>query len=180
MRIFAADRIDGILKRFGLQEGEAIIHPWINKALENAQKKVEARNFEARKHVLKYDDVMNDQRKVIFEERIEIMAQDDVSERVDQFRHQVVGELVTAHIPENVYAEQWDVAGLKERVQEIFGLDLPVDAWAAEEGIADQEIRDRVTRAVDEKAEVYYRACWILNQISHARAPSACAGPRSG
>ncbi|HEX4892802.1 MAG TPA: preprotein translocase subunit SecA [Hyphomicrobiaceae bacterium] len=153
MRIFAADRIDGILKRFGLQEGEAIIHPWINKALENAQKKVEARNFEARKHVLKYDDVMNDQRKVIFEERIEIMAQDDVSERIDQFRHQVVGELVSAHIPENAYAEQWNVAGLKERVQEVFGLDLPIETWAAEEGIADQEIRDRITKAVDEKAE---------------------------
>ena len=153
MRIFAADRIDGILKRFGLQEGEAIIHPWINKALENAQKKVEARNFDARKHVLKYDDVMNDQRKVIFEERIEIMGQDDVSERVTQMLHQVAQELVTAHIPENVYAEQWNMVGLKERVQELFGLDLPLEEWAAEEGIADEEIRERLLTEVDAKAE---------------------------
>ena len=152
MRIFAADRIDGILKRFGLQEGEAIIHPWINKALENAQKKVEARNFESRKQVLKYDDVMNDQRKVVFEERIQIMGEDDVSERVDQMRHQVVAELVASHIPENAYAEQWDVAGLKERTKELFGLDLPVEKWAAEEGIAEDEIRERLTKAVDEKA----------------------------
>jgi preprotein translocase subunit SecA len=152
MRIFAADRIDGILKRFGLQEGEAIIHPWINKALENAQKKVEARNFEARKHVLKYDDVMNDQRKVIFEERIEIMGIDDVSERIDQMRNEVVQELVSAHIPENVYAEQWDAVGMKERVREVFGLDLPIDAWAAEEGIAEEEIRERLTKEVEGKA----------------------------
>ena len=153
MRIFAADRIDGILKRFGLQEGEAIIHPWINKALENAQKKVEARNFDARKHVLKYDDVMNDQRKVIFEERIEIMGQDDVSERVEQMLNQVAQEMVTAHIPENVYAEQWDMVGLKARVQEIFGLDLSLEVWAAEEGIADEEIRERLLKEVDAKVE---------------------------
>ena len=152
MRIFAADRIDGILKRFGLQEGEAIIHPWINKALENAQKKVEARNFESRKHVLKYDDVQNDQRKVVFEERIEIMGQDDVSERVDQMRHQLVNELVTEHIPENAYAEQWNTAGLEERIKEIFGVELPVKQWASEEGIADEEIRERVLKAVDGKA----------------------------
>ena len=123
MRIFAADRIDGMLKKLGLEEGEAITHRWINKALENAQKKVEARNFDARKYVLKYDDTMNDQRKVVFEQRIDIMGADDVSETIDGMRHQVLQELVATHIPENAYAEQWDAAGLHARVQEIFGLD---------------------------------------------------------
>jgi preprotein translocase subunit SecA len=151
MRIFAADRIDGMLKKLGLEEGEAITHRWINKALENAQKKVEARNFDARKYVLKYDDTMNDQRKVVFEQRIDIMGADDVSETVDGMRHQVLHELVAAHIPPNAYAEQWDAEGLRARVQEIFGLDVPIAEWADEEGIADQEILERLTTAVDEK-----------------------------
>ncbi len=152
MRIFAADRIDGMLKKLGLEEGEAITHPWINKALENAQKKVEARNFDARKHVLKYDDVMNDQRKVIFEQRLDIMGTDDVSETVTDMRHQLVHQLVAAHIPENAYAEQWNVDGLKSEVQRVFGLDLPIKDWANEEGIADEEIRERLIREVDAKA----------------------------
>ena len=152
MRIFAADPIDGMLQKLGLEEGEAITHPWINKALENAQKKVEARNFDARKHVLKYDDVMNDQRKVIFEQRLDIMATDDVSETISDMRHQLVDQLVAAHIPENAYAEQWNVDGLKNEVQRVFGLDLPLKDWADEEGIADQEIRERLIREVDEKA----------------------------
>jgi preprotein translocase subunit SecA len=152
MRIFAADRIDGMLQRLGLQEGEAIIHPLINKALENAQKKVEARNFEMRKQVLKYDDVMNDQRKVVFEERLEIMAQDDVSERVDQMRHQIVDELVTEHVPESAYAEQWKVQGLKQETSRIFGLDLPIEKWADEEGVDDKVIRERLVKEVDDKA----------------------------
>jgi preprotein translocase subunit SecA len=151
MRIFAADRIDGMLKKLGLEEGEAITHRWINKALENAQKKVEARNFDARKYVLKYDDTMNDQRKVVFEQRIDIMGADDVSETVDAMRHQVLQELVATHIPENAYAEQWDAEGLRTRVQEIFGLEMPIAEWADEEGIADQEILERLTAAVDEK-----------------------------
>ncbi|MEZ5850472.1 MAG: preprotein translocase subunit SecA [Hyphomicrobiaceae bacterium] len=151
MRIFAADRIDGMLKKLGLEKGEAITSPWINKALENAQKKVEARNFDSRKHVLKYDDVMNDQRKVIFEQRLDIMATEDVSETVDGMRHQVLSEMVSAHIPENAYAEQWDAAGLSAEVERVYGLDLPVVEWAQEEGIADQELRDRLIKEVDAK-----------------------------
>ncbi len=153
MRIFAADRIDGMLKKLGLEEGEAITHRWINKALENAQKKVEARNFDARKYVLKYDDVMNDQRKVIFEQRIDIMGEEDVSETVEGMRHQVLQELVTENIPENAYAEQWNIESLKTKIKEIYDLDLPVEKWAAEEGIADQEIRGRLTKEVDAKAD---------------------------
>ncbi|MFV0297125.1 MAG: preprotein translocase subunit SecA, partial [Hyphomicrobiaceae bacterium] len=153
MRIFAADRIDGMLQKLGLQEGEAIIHPWINKALENAQKKVEARNFDSRKYVLKYDDVMNDQRKVIFEQRVDIMATEDVSETIVDMRNQLVHELVSTHIPENAYAEQWDIEGLKSDVQRVFGLDLPIEKWADEEGIADDEIRERLEKAVTETAD---------------------------
>ncbi len=152
MRIFGSDRMDGMLQKLGLKEGEAIIHPWINKALEKAQSKVEARNFDARKHILKYDDVMNDQRKVIFEQRIELMSDDDVSETIDDMRHEVVSELVATHIPPNAYAEQWDAQGLKRAVEEVFGLDLPIDEWAAEEGIADEEILERILQAVDTKA----------------------------
>ncbi len=151
MRIFAADRIDGMLKKLGLEDGEAITHRWINKALENAQKKVEARNFDARKYVLKYDDTMNDQRKVVFEQRIDIMAAEDVSETIDAMRHEVLQQLVSTHIPEGAYAEQWDAEGLKARVEEVFGIDAPITAWADEEGIADQEILERLTKAVDEK-----------------------------
>jgi preprotein translocase subunit SecA len=152
MRIFGSERMDSVLRRLGLEEGEAIIHPWINKALEKAQQKVEARNFEARKNVLKFDDVMNDQRKVIFEQRIELMHKDEVGETVADMRREVVEELVTDHIPPNAYAEQWDAEGLREMVKEVFGLDLPVPDWAKEEGIADQEIRERLTDAVDAAA----------------------------
>jgi preprotein translocase subunit SecA len=152
MRIFGSDRMDSVLKTLGLQEGEAITHPWMNKSLEMAQKKVEARNFDIRKQILKYDDVMNDQRKVIFDQRKDIMAEDDVSETVADLRHQVVSDLVSRFIPERAYAEQWNTAELKEAIEAIFGLDLPLDQWAAEEGIADEEIRERLTAAVDEKA----------------------------
>jgi preprotein translocase subunit SecA len=152
MRIFGSDRMDGMLQKLGLQEGEAITHPWINKALEKAQQKVEARNFDSRKYVLKYDDVMNDQRKVIFEHRIDIMGREDVSDTVGDLRSQVVAELVAECIPPNAYAEQWNSAKLKEEVGRIFGLDLPIDKWAAEEGIADEEISERLTKAVAEKA----------------------------
>jgi len=152
MRIFGSDRMDGMLQKLGLQDGEAITHPWINKALEKAQQKVEARNFDSRKYVLKYDDVMNDQRKVIFEHRIDIMGHDDVSETVKELRHEVVTGLVSQHIPENAYAEQWNTDDLKSEVQRIFALDLPIDKWAAEEGIADQEITERLTKEIDAKA----------------------------
>jgi preprotein translocase subunit SecA len=152
MRIFGSERMDGVLQKLGLEENEAIEHRWINKALEKAQQKVEARNFDARKYVLRYDDVMNDQRKAIFEQRNEIMGQDDVSDTVTTMRHQVLDDLITKHIPPNAYAEQWDAPGLKEAVQGIFGLDLPIDDWAKEEGIADQEIRERLLKETDAKA----------------------------
>jgi preprotein translocase subunit SecA len=150
MRIFGSERMDGMLQRLGLQEGEAIIHPWINKALEKAQQKVEARNFDARKNLLKFDNVMNDQRKVIFEQRIEIMRGEDVSATVDDMRHQVIEEAVTSHIPPDAYAEQWNAAGLHEKLRELVAIDFPVEEWAQEEGIADEEIRERVRQATDE------------------------------
>jgi len=152
MRIFGSDRMDSMLQKLGLEEGEAIVHPWINKALERAQSKVEARNFDARKNILKYDDVMNDQRKVVFDQRIELMQEDDLSDTVRDMRHQVIDDLVGKHIPEKAYPEQWDVDGLKEEMQRIFGLDLPIADWAAEEGIADEEIRERLIREADSAA----------------------------
>jgi preprotein translocase subunit SecA len=152
MRIFGSEKMDSVLKTLGLQEGEAITHRWMNKSLEMAQKKVEARNFDIRKQILKYDDVMNDQRKVIFDQRLDIMAMDDVTETVAGMRHEVVRELVSTHIPEKAYAEQWDSVGLRDAVRGIFGLDLPIDKWAEEEGIADQEIEERLLKAVDERA----------------------------
>jgi preprotein translocase subunit SecA len=150
MRIFGSDQLGGMLTKLGLQENEAIVHPWINKALEKAQQKVEARNFDIRKNLLKFDDVMNDQRKVIFEQRIELMRDQDVSETVADMRRSVVSELVSRHIPENAYPEQWGTPALKEAVQNVLGLSLPVDEWAKEEGIADEEVRERITRAADE------------------------------
>ena len=150
MRIFGSDQLGGMLTKLGLKEGEAIVHPWINKALEKAQSKVEARNFDIRKNLLKYDNVMNDQRKVVFEQRIELMREADVSETVTDMRHSVIGDLVTKHIPEAAYPEQWDAKGLREEVKNLFGLELPVDEWAKEEGIADEEVRERIVRAADE------------------------------
>jgi preprotein translocase subunit SecA len=152
MRIFGSDRMDGMLQKLGLKEDEAIVHPWINKALEKAQKKVEARNFEIRKNLLKYDDVMNDQRKVIFDQRLEMMDAEDLTETVDEMRHEVIEDMVRAHIPENAYAEQWRIPELKEEVIKVLNLDLPVDAWAAEEGIAEEQIEERIKEAADKAA----------------------------
>ncbi|MEP6828222.1 MAG: SEC-C metal-binding domain-containing protein, partial [Aestuariivirga sp.] len=149
MRIFGTDRLDGMLQKLGLKDGEAIVSTWINKALETAQKKVEARNFDIRKNLLKFDNVMNDQRKVIFDQRVGIMKGKEVSETVDDMRHDVVHDLVAKHIPENAYAEQWDAVGLRERLREAVAVDFPVDDWAKEEGIADEQIRERVTEAVN-------------------------------
>ncbi|MBL4721270.1 MAG: preprotein translocase subunit SecA [Alphaproteobacteria bacterium] len=151
MRIFGSERMDGMLQKLGLEEGEAIIHPWINKALEKAQEKVEARNFDIRKQLLKYDDVMNDQRKVIYEQRKDLMRATDVQEDVTDMRHEVIENLVSANIPENAYAEQWDTEHLHIECLRIFALDLPIQDWAKEEGIANQEILDRVNDAVDRK-----------------------------
>jgi preprotein translocase subunit SecA len=150
MRIFGSDKLDGMLQKLGLKEDEAIIHPWINKALEKAQQKVEARNFDIRKNLLKFDNVMNDQRKVIFDQRIELMKDETVAETITDMRRAVVEDMVTKHVPENAYAEQWDVVGLKAELERVLGLDLPVDQWAKEEGIADEEILSRVERRADE------------------------------
>ncbi len=149
MRIFGSERMDSMLQRLGLQDGEAIIHPWVNKALEKAQEKVEARNFEIRKQLLKFDDVMNDQRKVIYEQRKEIMGATDLAETVRDMRHEVVSGIVTRCIPHNAYHEQWDTAGLHEEGRRLLNLDLPVAEWAEEEGIADQEILERMMQASD-------------------------------
>ncbi len=149
MRIFGSDRMDGMLQKLGLKEGEAIVHPWINKALERAQKKVEARNFDIRKNLLKYDDVLNDQRKVIFEQRIELMDAPTISDYVTDMRHDVISEMVNNHIPERAYAEQWDAKGLKQSVAQTLNLNLPVEDWVKEEGIAEDDIRTRLTEAAE-------------------------------
>jgi preprotein translocase subunit SecA len=150
MRIFGSDKLDGMLTKLGLKENEAIVHPWINKALEKAQQKVEARNFDIRKNILKYDNVMNDQRKVIFDQRVEWMSDTTTAEVVTDMRHAVIEDLVAKHIPENAYPEQWDVDGLDNAVREVLTLTLPVADWAKEEGIADEEVRERILRRADE------------------------------
>ncbi|CUI01294.1 preprotein translocase subunit SecA [Leisingera aquaemixtae] len=159
MRIFGSERLDKLLSSLGMKEGEAIIHPWVNKSLERAQAKVEGRNFDMRKNVLKFDDVMNDQRKVIFSQRREIMAAEDLSEIVDDMRHEVIDDLLDTHMPPKTYADQWDTAGLQEQVREMLGIEVPVAAWAAEEGVDDEQIRERLVEASDklmaEKAEAF-------------------------
>jgi preprotein translocase subunit SecA len=150
MRIFGTDKLDTMLQRLGLKENEAIVHSWINKALEKAQQKVEARNFDIRKNLLKFDNVMNDQRKVIFDQRVEWMKDEAVNEIVADMRHAAIEDLVSKHVPENAYPEQWDVKGLREELKRILELDLPVDEWAKEEGIADEELLSRLDRRADE------------------------------
>ncbi|HQX84028.1 MAG TPA: SEC-C metal-binding domain-containing protein, partial [Aestuariivirga sp.] len=170
MRIFGSERMDSMLQKLGLKEGEAIVHSWINKALEKAQQKVEARNFDIRKNLLKFDNVMNDQRKVIFEQRIGIMKGEDVSETVDDMRHQVIDDLITKYMPPNTYAEQWETAELRQRLREAVAIDFPIEDWAKEEGIADEEIRERVRKAADElyqaKREKFTPA--IMQQVEKA------------
>ncbi len=170
MRIFGSERIDGMLRRLGLEEGEAIVHPWINKALEKAQKKVEERNFEIRKNLLRFDDVMNDQRKVIYDQRKDLMTAKDVSSTVSDMRHEALRGAVARCIPERAYAEQWDVEALHEEALRLLGLDLPVSEWAGEEGIADEEIAERLIAAGDrlmaEKAANYTPAIMRLAEKS--------------
>ena len=170
MRIFGSDRMDGMLQKLGLKEGEAIIHNWINKALEKAQQKVEARNFDIRKNLLKYDDVMNDQRHVVFEQRLELMEEDDLAEPVKDMRHDVIEDMVAAHIPEKAYPEQWDTQGLQEQVKTILNLDLPVVEWADEEGIAEDDVIERLKRAADEAfaARVARFGPDIMRQVERA------------
>ena len=151
MRIFGSERMDGVLQKLGLEEGEAIVHSWINKALEKAQSKVEARNFEIRKQLLKYDDVMNDQRKVVYEQRRDIMRAEEVQETIADMRSEVIEDLVGGCIPEGAYHEQWDLERLREGCLRLLALDLPVADWAREEGIADQEILERLSQASQRK-----------------------------
>ncbi|MDE2363677.1 MAG: preprotein translocase subunit SecA [Hyphomicrobiales bacterium] len=147
MRIFGSERMDSMLQKLGLKEGEAIIHPWINKALEKAQQKVEARNFDIRKNILKFDNVMNDQRKVVFERRREIMAEESVEETVNEMRDSVIERLVAQHIPHDAYAEAWDIEGLRQQLESLLAVAPPVADWAKEEGIADEEMLERLTAA---------------------------------
>ncbi|OUS37893.1 preprotein translocase subunit SecA [Rhodobacterales bacterium 56_14_T64] len=150
MRIFGSERLDKLLTTLGMKEGEAIIHPWVNKSLERAQAKVEGRNFDMRKNVLKFDDVMNDQRKVIFGQRREIMAAEDLSDIVSDMRHEVIDDLLDVHMPPKTYADQWDTEGLHQQAIEKLGIDVPVVDWAAEEGVDDEEIRERLIKEADE------------------------------
>ena len=149
MRIFGSDRMGGMLQRLGLKEGEAIVHPWINKALEKAQKKVEARNFDTRKNVLKFDDVMNDQRKEVYAQRREFMKAPDVAEAVADMRREVIEQAVARRIPEKAYAEQWESAALAEDVKRLLNLDLPIVDWAREEGMDEHGIHERIDQAAD-------------------------------
>ena len=159
MRIFGSDRLDKVLGSLGMKEGEAIVHPWVNKSLERAQAKVEGRNFDIRKQLLKFDDVMNDQRKVIFAQRREIMEASDLTEVIQDMRHQVIDDLVETHAPERSYAEQWDMQGLYAASIEQLGLDLPIIGWADEDGVDQDVIRERLEEASDkfmaEKAEAF-------------------------
>ena len=148
MRIFAAERMDAVMRRLGIKEDEGITHPWMNKAMETSQRKIEERNFEIRKNVLKYDDVINDQRKAMFEQRLEFLSADDVSDTISEMRDHVIDALVLQTMPEKAYAEQWDIAGLQEALQTDLALDLPVAEWAAEEGVANQEIAERIREHV--------------------------------
>jgi preprotein translocase subunit SecA len=152
LRIFAGDRLDAIMRGFGVEEGEAITHRWLNSAIATAQKRVEQRNYEIRKNLLKYDDVVNDQRKAVFEQRREFMESTDLSEIVTEMRRDTIDDLVARHLPPKAYADQWDIEGLDERVRGLLGLTLPLREWAAEEGIANEEIRERLVAAADEQA----------------------------
>ncbi|MFV2033994.1 MAG: preprotein translocase subunit SecA [Halocynthiibacter sp.] len=150
MRIFGSERLDRVLSSLGMKDGEAIVHPWVNKSLEKAQAKVEARNFDIRKNLLKFDDVMNDQRKVIFGQRREIMEDSDLSEIVQDMRYQVIDDLVTQYMPPKSYAEQWQTEELHAAVIQNLGVEAPVIDWANEEGVDDEVIRERLEKAGDE------------------------------
>ncbi len=152
LRIFAGERLDGIMRTFGVQEGEAITHKWLNSAIATAQKRVEQRNYEIRKNLLKYDDVVNDQRKAVFEQRAEFMNDADLSDVIAEMRRDTIEDLVARHLPPKAFAEQWDVEGLTEQARSLLGLDLPIAAWAAEEGIANEEMQDRLMKAAEARA----------------------------
>ena len=159
MRIFAAERMDAVMRRLGIKEDEGITHPWMNKAMETSQKKIEQRNFEIRKNVLKYDDVINDQRKAIFEQRMEFMQAENVSDTIIEMREHVIDAIVSRTMPEKAYAEQWDLEGLDEALKREFGIQMPITEWAGEEGVANQEISQRIRDGV----ETVYQA--IIEQV---------------
>ncbi len=150
MRIFGSERLEKVLSGLGMKEGEAIVHPWVNKSLERAQAKVEGRNFDIRKQLLKFDDVMNEQRKVIFNQRLDIMKAEDLSEIVQDMRSEVIDDLVATYMPPKTYADQWDTDGLHAAVQEHLSMDLPIGEWADEEGVDDEAIAERLENAADE------------------------------
>jgi preprotein translocase subunit SecA len=152
MRIFPVDSMDSMLGKLGLEQGESITHPWVSKAIERAQGKVESRNFDIRKNILKYDDVMNDQRKVIFEQRIDLMDAEDISDTVVEMRHDVVQNIVTKAIPPRSYPEQWNVEQLEAAAKTYLNLDVPVGEWAKEEGIDVELVTERITQAADAAA----------------------------
>jgi preprotein translocase subunit SecA len=149
MRIFGSEKLDGMLQKLGLEEGEAIIHPWINKAVEKAQSKVEARNFEIRKQLLKFDDVMNDQRSVIFDQRKEIMTANDVQDTVAEMRHEAAAQIVERSIPQGSFSDQWNADMLKEDSARILSVEVPAEAWFAEDGVAETEIEERLVALAD-------------------------------
>ncbi len=149
MRIFGSERLEKVLTTLGLKEGEAIIHPWVNKSLERAQAKVEGRNFDIRKQLLKFDDVMNEQRKVIFGQRRDIMEAEDLNEIVTDMRHQVIDDLIDTYMPPRTYADQWDTQGFYAAVIEHLNIDLPIIAWCEEDGVDDEVIRERLIEATD-------------------------------
>ena len=150
MRIFGSERLDKVLSTLGMEEGEAIVHPWVNKSLERAQAKVEGRNFDIRKQLLKFDDVMNDQRKAIFEQRLEILRSTEINEIIEDMREEVLDDAVELYMPAKAYAEQWETEDLKDYVTENFNLNLPIVEWADEDGVDNEVIRDRISNAVDE------------------------------
>ena len=153
MRIFASDRVSGLMQKLGMQEGEAIEHPWVNKAIENAQRKVEGRNFDIRKQLLEYDDVANDQRKVVYQQRDELMDSDDISETIQNLRFDIVNSVINGYIPPQSLEEQWDIPGLTEALKENFGLEAPVQAWLdQDESLHEETLRQRI---LDELATIY-------------------------
>ena len=166
MRIFGSDKLDSMLKRLGMKDGESIAHPWVNKALERAQGKVEARNFDIRKNLLKYDDVMNLQRKSIFSQRREIMESDNVSETIIEMREKVIDNLVWENIREDSDPSQWDIDLLKDKIKDKFGLNLPLDNWVEEENFAGEELQDRINsetnRLFEEKKNQYQSLVTVL------------------
>jgi preprotein translocase subunit SecA len=152
LRIFGSDRLSGLMQKLGMQEGEAIEHPWVTRAIENAQRKVEARNFDIRKQLLEYDDVANDQRKVIYEQRNRLMDVEDISESITSIRHEVVTEMINQHVPPESLEEQWNIEALEESLERELGLKLPVGQWLKDETSLDEEkLRARILAEADRR-----------------------------